>query len=387
MSDARSKKLVFAAHCLLNPNVKVPGTAKHAGVLGGLMKLLADQGLGVVQMSCPEAEHLGLDRPLGTDSLEQYDTPDYRKACAKQAEVIRKQIESFQSQGIRVMAILGVEGSPSCSVVSVPMMKDGKRSMLPGAGLFIQALEKTLGESGLTVPILGIPESGEATVLAEALSQLDCILDPRPESSFDEKASRMGLHPLAGQGPVTNVNPSASETDDDFDERSAMSGMHPLAGRGIKDQPGPSVQVPRSAATTAKPQNAVQPAPKTTGVQPSTPPQPRHQTALAELDIAPVGIQLTEGLLQIQQADGPALEMSVDSIHRVSIQTFGLGSDGPGPLWVLEASTQKIAFPMGMEGEDVFLAAVQALPGFDDGALIDAVSAIGEGQFVCWSRS
>ncbi len=387
MSDARSKKLVFAAHCLLNPNVKVPGIAKHAGVLGGLMKLLADQGLGVVQMSCPVAEQLGLDRPLGTDSIEQYDTPDYRKACAKQAEVIRKQIESFQSQGIRVMAILGVEGSPSCSVVSVPMMKDGNRSMVPGAGLFIQALEKTLGEAGLTVPILGIPESGEATVLAEALSQLDGILDPRPESSFDERVSRMGLHPLAGQGPVTDLNPDSAKRGVDFDERSAMSGMHPLAGKGVLNQPGQSAPAAKPSAPATNSQNTSRSAPETAPLQPPSPSQPRHQTALAELDLAPVGIHLTEGLLQVQQADGPALEMSVDSIHRVSIQTFGLGSDGPGPLWVLEASTQKIAFPMGMEGEDIFLAAVQALPGFDDGALVDAVSAISEGQFVCWSRS
>ncbi|MBW2701296.1 MAG: hypothetical protein JRF33_10790 [Deltaproteobacteria bacterium] len=386
MPDARSKTLVFAAHCLLNPNVKVPGSARHAGVLGGLMKLLAGQGLGVVQMSCPEAEHLGLDRPLGTDSLEQYDTPDYRKACAEQAETIRKQIESFQSQGIRVMAILGVEGSPSCSVVSVPVMKNGNRSMVPGAGLFIQALEKVLGDAGLTVPILGIPESGEATVLAEALSQLDGILDPRPESSFDERASRLGLHPLAGQGPATNPSPSSPKRGGDFDEQAAISSMHPLAGKGVLNQPGQSAPAPKPVAAATS-QNAFRSAQETAPIQPSTPPQPRHQTALEELKLASVGIQLTEGLLQVQQADGPALEMSVDSIRRVSIQTFGLGSDGPGPLWVLEASMQKIAFPMGMEGENLFLAAVQTLPGFDDGALVDAVSAVGEGQFVCWSKS
>ncbi len=60
--DARSKNLIFVAHCILNQNSISDGTAVFPGSINELLQLFMDMKIGIVQMPCPEFLCLGLDR-------------------------------------------------------------------------------------------------------------------------------------------------------------------------------------------------------------------------------------------------------------------------------------------------------------------------------------
>lgn len=66
-TDKRSRRLVLAAHCLLNQNAISDGTADYPGTHEEVARLLLEEGVGILQLPCPELCCLGLDRgdPLG----------------------------------------------------------------------------------------------------------------------------------------------------------------------------------------------------------------------------------------------------------------------------------------------------------------------------------
>ena len=177
MSDSRSRKIAFLAHCLLNQNAKVAGLATHPGVFAPLMPLLLHAGVGIVQLPCPEFLHLGPSRPVGTDTFEQYDTPEYRTTCSEIARRAAAEISSYHDAGYRVLCVVGVEGSPSCSVSRVPRLVGHNRcEFRPGMGIFVQEFDRQLKATRLNPPFLGIPESQEAGDLPSALIELRRLL-------------------------------------------------------------------------------------------------------------------------------------------------------------------------------------------------------------------
>jgi predicted secreted protein len=177
MDDARSQRIVVVAHCLLNQNAKVPGLATHRGTFSPLVPVLEEAGVGIVQLPCPELTHLGPSRPLGTDTVEQYDTPEYRAACLDIARRAAAEAAAYQEAGYRLVCVLGVEGSPSCSVSRAPHLVGQDRSQLqPGMGIFMEVLQHQLEAAGLGTPFLGIPESEEAGHLGSAMTRLRGLL-------------------------------------------------------------------------------------------------------------------------------------------------------------------------------------------------------------------
>lgn len=175
-SDARGRRISFVAHCLLNQNTKVPGLAEYPGVFEPLCALLIRHGIGIVQMRCPEMDHFGPGRPLGTDTIDQYDTPAYRVVCRRVAVTVAAEAAVYNAAGYRVLFVLGVEGSPSCSVSSAPVLEAGRRILRLGRGLFMEALAAAFSDASLHVPFIGIPEVPEAGDLQRALAALEATL-------------------------------------------------------------------------------------------------------------------------------------------------------------------------------------------------------------------
>jgi hypothetical protein len=168
---------VVLAHCLLNQNAKVAGLATYPGIFSPLLSLLEQAGVGVLQLPCPEFVHLGPSRPIGTDTIEQYDTPEYRFSCLDIARSATTQAASYRDAGYHVLCVLGVEGSPSCSVSRAPRLVGRDRSRLqPGMGIFLEVLHDQFTAAGLDIPFLGIPESEEAGCLSSALTKLRSML-------------------------------------------------------------------------------------------------------------------------------------------------------------------------------------------------------------------
>ncbi len=61
-TDARSRKIIFVAHCVLNQNAKIDRCARYPGAMPELAAFLLQSGVGIVQLPCPELLALGLDR-------------------------------------------------------------------------------------------------------------------------------------------------------------------------------------------------------------------------------------------------------------------------------------------------------------------------------------
>ena len=176
-ADARSHTVVLVCHCLLNQNAKVEPLAGYPGLFTPLVRLLVDEGVGIVQLPCPEVTHLGVRRPLGTDTREQYDTPAYRKVCESIADQVATLIGTYERDGYRVACLLGVEGSPSCSVDRVPVLdRLGTRAAVPGSGLFIEALRAAMGKHDVSVPVIGVSETAEAGDVDATLARVRSAL-------------------------------------------------------------------------------------------------------------------------------------------------------------------------------------------------------------------
>ena len=177
MSDSRSRRIVLLAHCLLNQNAKVAGLATHPGVFAPLIPLLVEAGVGLIQLPCPEFARLGPARPVGTDTVEQYDTAEYQGICSEIARRAAADALSYQDAGYKILCVLGVEGSPSCSVSRVPRLVEHNRSQLrPGMGICMRALDRQLKAAGMDIPLLGVPESEGAGDLRSSLRELGTLL-------------------------------------------------------------------------------------------------------------------------------------------------------------------------------------------------------------------
>jgi len=172
MKDRRGRRIIFLAHCLLNQNAKVDGLAGYRGACEPLVRLLTRAGVGIIQLPCPETTCLGLGRPMGTDTVEQYDTAKYRAVCRKLARAAVREMKAYQGAGYRILCVLGVEGSPSCSVDRAPKLVGGKRRMVRGCGLFMEALKSESVRAGLKLKFIGVPEANAAGDMKKALEQI-----------------------------------------------------------------------------------------------------------------------------------------------------------------------------------------------------------------------
>jgi predicted secreted protein len=135
--DVRSHKVVVLAHCVLNQNSRVEGLARYPAVVKEVVDFLIKHDIGIVQMPCPEISYMGSVRKIRTK--EQYDTLRFRSLCRQIACSTVRLIQEYLHNGVRVLAVLGVEGSPSCGVKEP-------------SGILIEELKKKLEKRGITVP-------------------------------------------------------------------------------------------------------------------------------------------------------------------------------------------------------------------------------------------
>jgi predicted secreted protein len=157
----RSRQIVVLAHCHLNVNTKVHGLADYPGARADILRPLIDEGVGIVQLPCPEATFLGMRR-WGM-SVEQYDTPAYRRHCREILAPVIGTLTALVEDGCVIREVLGVDGSPSCGVSGTCSGYDGgeieqildgaapaqRAAVTPGRGVFTQELQAALQDAGI----------------------------------------------------------------------------------------------------------------------------------------------------------------------------------------------------------------------------------------------
>ena len=186
---ARSGRVVFLSHCLLNENVRYPGGAFDACCVRDVVAACMRAGIGMVQLPCPEQEAWGgvtkpwmfcghaLAGPLrrAEPAAVALLLRRTRHVFRRLAKSVAATIEDYLASAYSVVGVVGVDGSPSCGVTvtmdaaatahelstrerpewtAARMNALVRRHSLPGAGMFVAELRAELERRRLPVPFV-----------------------------------------------------------------------------------------------------------------------------------------------------------------------------------------------------------------------------------------
>jgi predicted secreted protein len=176
----RREKVAFVCHCVLNQSTRAwwraGGAKREKGMVSDIVGTLMNHGVGAVQMDCPEFSLYGNPRPPRT--RDEYDTPEFRRRCREIAASACDAMESLQEKGrdprVEVVAVVGVENSPSCGVEWTTRTIKGESRASRGRGLLIEAVEEEMQRRGLDVPLIGV--SMKAGVREDGLRRLRALV-------------------------------------------------------------------------------------------------------------------------------------------------------------------------------------------------------------------
>ncbi|MFI3260168.1 MAG: 2-thiouracil desulfurase family protein [bacterium] len=151
MKDNRSKYFVFVPFCLLAQAFQAEGLVKYEwkSTIKPFVELLLKYDINIIQMPCPETNNnVNIKRnPLG---LSKYDNLEFNNHTEELTNEVSKQVENILKNGYEVLAILGIEQSPSCCVNYIYTNK----GMVNRKGLYMEKLYKKIENK--KIPFIGI---------------------------------------------------------------------------------------------------------------------------------------------------------------------------------------------------------------------------------------
>jgi predicted secreted protein len=186
--DARSRRVAFVSHCLLNQNVRFLGGATRPAAVREVVEGFLDAGVGISQMPCPE--QLAWGGVLKRHMLRLYGSRALRSAAARRvlvttirwwsrlryrrlAHQVAGDIADYVDSGFEVVEVVGVGASPSCGVWTTLDLDRAVRAMaylqptsldpdvvqrevvaanvVQGEGGFVTALRRDLARRGVEV--------------------------------------------------------------------------------------------------------------------------------------------------------------------------------------------------------------------------------------------
>lgn len=234
LPDERQGRVVFLSHCLLNENTRYLGGAGRPGCVREIVDGCAAAGLGMVQMPCPEEAAWGgvLKRHL----LRLYGSAGWlpgplrhlllpvllgrtRRIYARLARETARRAADYRRAGLDVVAVVGVDGSPSCGVARTLSMPDAmdrlaradrrtlttadvnaivRGALVPGAGLYTQLLNRELRRRRVSSLYLAHDLPGEldgvpSSVADQLLSRIPGTRDDALSSAGDRLRGSLGL--------------------------------------------------------------------------------------------------------------------------------------------------------------------------------------------------
>jgi len=167
-NDARSKKVVIAAHCLLNQNSISDGTAEMPSQFDAIINLFTSNKIGIIQLPCPEFLCLGLarrDEGGAKRELLEENTRIRTLMCEEgnvetlrnRAQEIAKQLEDYRKYHFKILGLIGINRSPSCGVDTTTI--DGRET--EGRGIFVKILEDEFLLKNIRLKMVGVKTSRE----------------------------------------------------------------------------------------------------------------------------------------------------------------------------------------------------------------------------------
>ncbi len=168
MIDNRSKYFVFVPFCLLAQAYQAQGIVKYEwkSSIKPFVNLLIDNDINIIQMPCTESTFKNrlIREPMG---ITKYDTKDFNIHCEKIANEVYEQIKQLIESDYKVIAILGIEQSPSCCVNYIYTNHGNENRK----GLFMGKLYDKIKE--YNIPIIGVNRK----YINKSLKQLEKVID------------------------------------------------------------------------------------------------------------------------------------------------------------------------------------------------------------------
>ncbi len=153
MTDIRSRRCVFVAHCLLAQGVMAQGLVRHfPGPVRPILEFCLEHDLNIMQMPCPETRcpSGGLDRaPHGK---QWYEKNGLRETAREIAEGQADYMLTLVTQGFDILGIIGVDFSPACAV---NYLNRGP-AIYHDEGIYVEELKKCLAARDLDIRLVGI---------------------------------------------------------------------------------------------------------------------------------------------------------------------------------------------------------------------------------------
>lgn len=166
--DNRSKNFVFVPFCLMAQAYQAQGIVKYEwkASIKPFMNLLVEHDINIIQMPCTEAtfENSLIRDPKG---ISKYNTEKFNKHCEKVSEEVANQITTIIDNGYNIIAILGIEQSPSCCVNYIYTNNGMEKRM----GLFMEKLYKKIQK--YNIPIIGINRK----FVNKSLKELETVIN------------------------------------------------------------------------------------------------------------------------------------------------------------------------------------------------------------------
>lgn len=177
LKDARSGRVAAVIHCVLNQNARDYGAAVHKAFSEAIVSVFLEQGVGMIQMPCPEMICLGWarERPKGVGIRQALDTPWGRRCCRSLAVAVADQLEEHVRSGYAVLGVVGGDReSPGCAVHVEGRDSGDDARLSEASGVFMRALDKEFEMRGLRIPFLAMRESSPGAFQADlaALNRL-----------------------------------------------------------------------------------------------------------------------------------------------------------------------------------------------------------------------
>ena len=153
MEDNRSKQFIFIPFCLMAQAYQAQGIVKYdwKATIKPIMNLLIDSDINIIQMPCIETTYKNglIRKPQG---ISKYNTKDFNEHCESLAEEIFLTIKNIKNAGYKIIAIMGIEQSPSCCINYIYT----NHGMEKRKGLFMEKLFLKLKNENIEIPMIGI---------------------------------------------------------------------------------------------------------------------------------------------------------------------------------------------------------------------------------------
>jgi len=98
-------------------------------------------------------------------------------------------------------------------------------------------------------------------------------------------------------------------------------------------------------------------------------------------------VRLSDSGVVCERPDGKVERVGWADLQKVEVVTTSDGPFAPDVFWVLHGTEGGCAIPQGATGDRQLLERLQTLPGFDNGAVIEAMSCASDRRFLCWQRA